>query len=44
MAYKDIAERKAASKRHYEKNKQKYLERNTKYRAEIQNFIRNMEL
>lgn len=43
MAYKDIAERKAASKRHYEKNKQKYLERNTKYRAEIQNFIRNMK-
>lgn len=43
MAYKDIADRKAASKRHYLENKAKYLERNTLYRANISKFVRQLK-
>ena len=43
MAYKDIEARKAASKRHYEANKQKYLERNKRYRMIIRDYIRNIK-
>ncbi len=43
MAYKDINDRKAASKRHYQANKQRYLERNTRYRAEIHNFVKEIK-
>ena len=43
MSYKDIEDRKAASKRHYAANKQKYLDRNKKYRAAIQTYIRGIK-
>lgn len=43
MPYKNTDDRKAASKRHYLRNKQQYLARNTRYRAEIQNYIRGMK-
>lgn len=43
MAYKNTEDRKAASKRHYEANKSKYLERNQKYRKLIQEFVRNIK-
>lgn len=43
MAYKKIEDRRAASKRHYEANKQSYLERNTRYRTEIRRFIKNLK-
>jgi len=43
VAYKDIDDRKAASKRHYELNKERYLERNTKYRASIGLFVDDLK-
>ena len=41
MAYKNIEDRKAASKKHYEANKQTYLRRNKRYRQEIREFVRH---
>ncbi len=43
MAYRDIEARKAASKKHYVANKQKYLERNKRYRSGIQDYVRQMK-
>lgn len=43
MAYKNIQDRKAASKRHYEANKNRYLERNVKYRLRIKDFVREIK-
>lgn len=43
VAYKRIEDRRAASERHYEANKQRYLERNTKYRATISSFVHNIK-
>lgn len=43
MAYKDIDDRKAASRRHYLANKQHYLERNARYRAEIQKYVQEIK-
>ena len=40
MAYKNIEDRRAASKRHYQANKPVYLKRNTRYRAEIPSYVR----
>lgn len=43
MAYKDNSAQRAASKKHYEANKQFYLARNKKYRSEIREFVRNIK-
>jgi hypothetical protein len=43
MAYKNAEDRKAASKRHYEANKQSYLSRNKKYRQSIRLYIQAMK-
>lgn len=43
MAYKNIEDRKAASKRHYYANKSKYLTRNQEYRKYINDFVRNIK-
>jgi hypothetical protein len=43
VAYKNIDDRKAASKRHYEANRLKYLERNRLYREEIRGFVRRIK-
>lgn len=43
MAYKNSEDQKAASKRHYLANKERYLLRNKNYRKVIQNFIRNLK-
>ena len=43
MAYKNIEDQRAASKRHYESNKQKYLERNKRYRQVIQEYVRKIK-
>lgn len=43
MAYKDVEARKAASKRHYQANKAKYLERNKRYRGIIRAFVRDLK-
>jgi len=43
MAYKDLEDRKAASKRHYEVNKDRYLERNRHYRQLIQDYVRKLK-
>lgn len=43
MAYKNIDDRRAASKRHYNANKAKYLERNKAYRQSIKEYIQNIK-
>lgn len=43
MAYKDIEDRKAASKRHYYSNKANYIERNKKYRKHITDLVRGIK-
>lgn len=43
MAYSNIEDQRAASKRHYKANKLKYLERNTNYRQKILAFVREMK-
>jgi len=43
MAYKNIEDRKAASKRHYQANKAKYLERNKRYRLSIREYIQKIK-
>ena len=43
MAYKNDEDQKAASKRHYLANKQRYLERNTRYRSEIREFVKKLK-
>lgn len=43
MAYKNIEDRKAASKRHYEANKERYLARNKRYRQEINAYINDLK-
>lgn len=39
MAYKNIEDQRAASKRHYYNNKQSYLDKNKQYRLHIRKFI-----
>lgn len=43
MAYKNIEDQRLASRRHYELNKEAYIERNKKYRNEIRVFIQNIK-
>lgn len=43
MAYKNIEDQRAACKRHYENNKQSYLDRNKRYRKSIQSFIKQVK-
>lgn len=43
MAYKDPDDQRAASKRHYYANKQRYLERNARYRQEIHEMVRTIK-
>lgn len=43
MAYKDIENRKAASKRHYIANKSKYIDRNKRYRLEIRTYVSDLK-
>jgi ribosomal protein S20 len=43
MAYRNIEDRKAASKRHYKANKQVYLDRNKRYRSSIREYVKNIK-
>ena len=43
MAYKNIEDQHAASKRHYIANKQDYLDKNKKYRKFIRNFVKDVK-
>ncbi len=43
MAYKNIEDQHAASKRHYEANRKSYLDRNKKYRKSIRDYIKNIK-
>lgn len=43
MAYKNIKDRRAASRRHYKNNKEKYLLRNSIYRSKIKEFIKGLK-
>ena len=43
MAYKNIEDQRAASKRHYNANKQAYLDRNKRYRKTIHDFVRDIK-
>lgn len=43
MAYKNVDDRRAASRRHYLANKESYLRRNARYRTSIQDFIRRFK-
>lgn len=43
MAYKNISDQRAASKRHYEANKASYLSKNKKYRTSIQDYVRKIK-
>lgn len=43
MAYKNIEDRRAASKRHYLANKQRYLARNKRYRLEIREYVKQIK-
>lgn len=43
MAYKNIEDRKAASKRHYYANKAKYMERNKKYKISIRAYVHDLK-
>jgi hypothetical protein len=43
VSYKNIEDRRAASKRHYEANKHAYLDRNKKYRTSIWEYVKNLK-
>jgi len=43
MAYKNIEDQRAASKRHYLANKQSYLDKNKIYRKYIQDFVKKIK-
>ncbi len=43
MAYKNIEDQHAASKRHYYANKQDYLDRNKKYRKYIRDYTKKLK-
>lgn len=43
MAYRNIDDRKAASKRHYEANKMYYLDRNRRYRKELSSIVNTIK-
>ncbi len=43
MAYKNIEDQHAASKRHYYANKQSYLDKNKKYRDYIREYTRKLK-
>ncbi|MDD3035770.1 MAG: hypothetical protein PHO93_02515 [Candidatus Saccharimonadaceae bacterium] len=43
MAYKNIEDQRSASKRHYNANKQSYIERNKRYRKSIQNIVKEIK-
>lgn len=43
MAYSNPEDQRAASKRHYIANKQRYLDRNTRYRKLVSDYIRDIK-
>lgn len=43
MAYANVEDQRVASRKHYYSNKDKYLERNKKYRIEIKKYIRELK-
>lgn len=43
MAYKNIADQRAASRRHYLANKRYYLERNRRYRKELSRYVNKIK-
>lgn len=43
MAYKNKDDQNAASRNHYLMNKQRYLDRNTRYRAEIKEYVQKLK-
>lgn len=43
MAYKNIEDRKAASKRHYYANKQKYIDKKNRYKSELRQLVRDIK-
>lgn len=43
MAYKNIEDQRAASRRHYRENKQKYFDRNIRYRNELREFVHKLK-
>ncbi|HSH55583.1 MAG TPA: hypothetical protein VK983_02020 [Candidatus Limnocylindrales bacterium] len=43
MAYKNVEDRRAASRRHYDANKSQYLDRNKQYRQQIQSYVREIK-
>ena len=43
MAYRNIEDQRAASKKHYYLNKKTYLERNKRYRSEIRKFVQSVK-
>lgn len=43
MAYKKPEDQRAASKRHYQANQDKYLARNAKYRLAIRHFVQEIK-
>jgi hypothetical protein len=43
MSYRNIEDRKAASKRHYEAHKAEYMERNQRYRLEISDYVKEIK-
>ncbi|MCA9388776.1 hypothetical protein KC644_03380 [Candidatus Berkelbacteria bacterium] len=43
MAYKNVEDRRAAIRRHYHANKEKYLEKNRKRRAKLRKYIADIK-
>lgn len=43
MAYLNVEDRKAASARHYQANKEYYLERNKRYRKELSQYVNKIK-
>lgn len=43
MAYKNADEQREASRRHYQANKNKYIERNKRYRDSIRAYVRKIK-
>lgn len=43
MAYKNVDQRREASRRHYLANKRRYIERNARYRLAIQDYVRALK-
>jgi hypothetical protein len=43
MAYANIEDQRAASKRHYLANKGRYFERNTRYHKALREYVQNLK-